>query len=213
MLFMCVFAFAARPASASLLVANNDTIAESGVFRWEYALGIEFDQEIRAGAAFTVYDFAGFNPLAPGDVASTTPVGSGVTAFPSTQSWVFSFDLFGGTPGDALLDDDPAIYNLTWTYTGTDTLRGDDEGEQAVVGYFSAQSPYEDLTVDWYAGQAYNRTPESGPPPPGLVFNSEAALLVPAAPEGPAPVPEPASMFLVGTGLLAAFRISQRRLT
>ncbi|CAN5597477.1 hypothetical protein BH20VER1_BH20VER1_10080 [soil metagenome] len=97
------------------------------------------DQEVRTGNYFTIYDFAGFVPG-----SATQPAG-----------WLFSSSLIGVTPPTVLPNDDPGIFNLTWTYVGTTTLIGPD-----FLGIFSAVSNTDQLTSANFTARA---TRSSGP--------------------------------------------------
>jgi hypothetical protein len=74
---------------------------------WNYTINVTTGQEIVAGDFFTIYDFGNFVP------------GSNV----QPADWNFSSSLSGVTPpGVNPSIDDPAIANLTWTYTGAATI-------------------------------------------------------------------------------------------
>src|SRR3954462_13293091 len=96
---------------ATILAAHGDIIptlnpgtpaATSGGFLWNYGVNVTVDQQVNTGDFFTIYDFGTFN------------AGSNL----QPANWAFSSSLTGTNPSLVLPTDNPALANLTWTYTG-----------------------------------------------------------------------------------------------
>jgi hypothetical protein len=124
-------------AQADIIPVFASAVAEGSDFRWNYSTNVTFDQEVRTGDFFTIYDFG---ELTPG--SNLQPAG-----------WVFSSALIGITPSTVLPNDDPNIFNLTWTYTAATTISG-----QAFLGIFSALSGTNQLRTDNFAARATQST-------------------------------------------------------
>ena len=102
----------------SITTATDITPAGGGNFSWNYSATLTQDENVMTHDFFTIYDFAGY---VPGENAQ--PAG-----------WTFSAALIGITPGKVTPMDNPHLFNLTWTYTGTTQI-----GPQS-LGIFSAVS-------------------------------------------------------------------------
>lgn len=200
LLMAVAMGLAATPARANIIVANEGgpitggADPEAGFFRWYYRVSIEPDQLLRTGTSFTIYDFDGFMG---GAMATGTTTGA---------SWSFSATPVGVLVGQP---DDPAEFNLNWTYTGPDFS---DPATETTIGTFSALSAYDlDSAVEGYfAGEAFHL---AGPNvyAPMLNLSGLGDILVPEEPVGAEVVPEPASMILLGTGLAATLARRRRQ--
>ena len=69
---------------------------------WNYTIDITSGQNVTTGDFFTIYDFGPF-------IAGTAVQPSG---------WTLSSSLVGITPSQTAPPDNPALLNLTWTYSG-----------------------------------------------------------------------------------------------
>jgi len=165
--------------AATITVAPQPLITGINPAVWSYSLTLEGNSTIETGNFFTIQDFAGFN---------------GVTTAPA--GWTFSSSNTGVCPIDAFsiacaATDDAAIPNLTWTRTGAPIVGG---GVGAVVqlGNFIAQSIFiTPINSQWYSQDHDLQT---------NTFNEGAGGNT-NTPVGTA-VPEPASLLLLGSGLL-----------
>ena len=144
-------------------------------YRYTYSVLLESDTVLKTGDYFTIYDFAGFVE------------GS------NTQPWAFAFQSLytGPTPAQVLPGDDPNLPNLTWRYTGADTLAG-----QFDLGDFSAESVYGMTADDDFAGLTHRRVD-------GHLNSNITDTNVPV-PVKYCHVPEPSSLVLLGLAVPAA---------
>jgi hypothetical protein len=132
--------------------------------------------EIVSGDFFTVYDL------------------SGIILGSNSQplNWAATFNKVGDTPAGVTPPDDPAIFNVTWTYFGTDPILAPND-----LGVFSVQSTDGLLGSLVYAGQ--DTLLLTG----GKIGNVGTVVIQ--------SVPEPASLLLAGLGLPATWFIVRRR--
>lgn len=160
----------------SLAVTDD---GDSGAYRFTYSVELQSKAVLQPGDYFTVYDFAG--------------------RFEGTETqpdhFVFSSDLFGPTPGQLNPNDDPAIPNLTWTYTGTGTLTG-----ETWLGEFSVVSEFGDTRSDNFTGQSHRLTD-------GCFNNNITDTDVPV----PSSVPEPATWVLAAVAAVGLAGYGWRR--
>jgi len=102
----------------SITTATDVTPVGGGNFSWNYSATLTQDENVMSHDFLTIYDFAGYVPG-----GNTQPAG-----------WTFSAALIGITPGKVTPTDNPHLFNLTWTYTGSTQV-----GPEA-LGIFSAVS-------------------------------------------------------------------------
>lgn len=171
-------------AQAGLLPVSVTVQPEAGNFRWTYSVVLPTDMKLQSGNYFTIYDFAGYVG-GSGTVSSTSPDPS------FSQYWTMSTSPLGPTPDRLNPQDDPAIGNLTFTYTGPTIPSG-----QLTLGNFAATSLFGTTTESFFT--ATNPQAISG-----QVDSNITSTLVPLGMEIPAPIgtPEPATLALAGLGL------------
>ncbi len=129
-------------ARADVIPTNGSIDSEGSDFRWNYNTNVTVDQMVLTGDYFTIYDFGS---LVPG--SNLQPAG-----------WAFSSSLLGLTPSTVLPNDDPNVFNVTWTYIGTAPLQG-----QAFLGIFSVLSNTNQMRSDNFAAHATrNGGPQAG---------------------------------------------------
>jgi hypothetical protein len=137
----------------------------------------------------TVYDFAGYVP------------GS---EFAPSADWLFAGALLGPTPVGVIPGsnvsgvDDPLLFNLAWIYTGGVGGTISASATDILLGGFGANSVYSGSKASEYATRSNTLAL-----PNGRAFSSDTTL-VPA-------IPEPASLLLMGTGLLALGLLGRHR--
>ena len=129
---------------ASIFTARADIIPTlasvtpgSGDFQWNYSANVTVDEMVRTGDFFTIYDFGSISPG-----SNTQPAG-----------WTFSTSLIGVTPSRVLPTDNPSTLNLTWTYTGQETINGG-----SFLGMFSVVTTTDQLRTSDFAAEATRST-------------------------------------------------------
>ena len=160
-------------AQAGLLPTSVTVTPEAGNYRWTYAIVLPTDSQLQTGNYFTIYDFKGYIPS-----SASAPAG-----------WSFTVQNTGPTPDRVNPDDNPAVPNLSWTYTGPTLAAG-----QTGLGNFTAVSPFE-MKVDSFFTAKTNRTSD------GKLDTNITTTSVPVPGEGPVGVPEPTTLALAGLGL------------
>jgi hypothetical protein len=141
---------------------------------FSYSANITDEQNATTGDFFTIYDFGSIVPN-----SNTQPAG-----------WTFSEQLVGVTPSNTNPNDNPAIMNLTWTYTGTTPIIGNSAAGKN-IGPFSVTvlgPPSEVLGSSMFAAQG---TLAAGPDA-GTKVGNVGTIPVPI------PVPEPSTFALIG---------------
>jgi hypothetical protein len=172
---LAVLALAGQ-ANAGLLPVSASATPDDGNFRYTYGVVLTSDSTLRTGDFFTIYDFQG---LVAG--SNVEPTG-----------FSFSVTKSGGTPTGIVPTDDPLIDNITWTYTGPDTLVG-----QMGLGNFSVISTnQESQSAAAFTARTHRQID-------GRVDSNLTETLIPGAapPPDPSGVPEPATLALVAAGL------------
>jgi hypothetical protein len=153
-------------------------------FRWTYEADLTNNERLdltKNVAFFTIYDFAG---LVPG--TNMQPM-----------DWAFSSALVGVTPPKILPTDDPAIPNLTWTYTGSAVI-----GPGPLnLGDFSADSIYSAKTSVDFASLATKNTVDDKD---GTSVQNDGSVSAPF-------VPEPGTMMILGLGIAPMIGALRRR--
>ena len=175
----------APAARAGLLPLSWSVTPEAGNFRWTYAIVLPTDMMIRPGDYFTIYDFGGLIAGSQNQPAD----------------WNFNQSKIGPVPPGVLPADDPAIDNLTWTYSGPELSTG-----QIGLGNFWAVSTFEASTESFFTARTHRSSD-------GKLDTNITTTTVPV-PRGPEVLaPEPGTLALVGLGLplLGFARLVRRR--
>lgn len=171
---------------AALLPVTVTVTPDAGRFRWTYAIVLPTDSQIRSGDYFTIYDFGGLLP--------------GSTSNP--DGWMVTVDRLGPTPDLVHPNDDPAIENLSWLYTGPVIPTG-----QIGLGNFWAISAYGTQTDSFFTATTH-RTSD------GRVETNITETVVPVPTADPPPsVPEPGTLVLAAAGLSGLAVARSRRRT
>ena len=145
-------------------------------FTYDYNASITANQEeVVSGNFFRIFDFAGYVPG-----SATAPL-----------NWVVSIANSNPTPPPNVIllhGDDPAIPNITFTYTGSTPLTG-----PVTLGGFTIQSIYPGTSLidKDYAGQST----DVGTTVPSII-DARGDVDVPAL------VPEPTSVLSAGVGMI-----------
>jgi hypothetical protein len=180
-------------ASGDIIVTlNSGPLANLSNFNWTYTATLHGGSSINSGDFFTIYDIGG---LAPG-VPLANPV-----ILPGSN-WISSIQFVGTNGFNQSPADSTSLYNVTFTFTGSspivavsDTILG---GGAGAFGYTSVLSTS--------AVSAFSVT--SHATGGGAAQGNTSSVVVAGV------VPEPAAMFLSGSGLIAlSFFLRRRRLS
>lgn len=171
---------------AGILIARGDIIptldsvtGSSPTFTWNYKANVTADQTITSGDFFTIYDFSSIMPT-----TTTQPAG-----------WTFSTSLLGPTAPLTTPTDNPALWNITWTYSGSPIV-----GPFA-LGVFSVVTNTDQLKTGQFTAEA---TRSSGQPEAGSKISNIGNVTV--------PVPESSALFpIIGVCAAALFSTLLRR--
>jgi hypothetical protein len=132
----------------SIIVTNGDIIptlssvtGSSPNFTWNYSANVTVDETINHGDFFTIYDFSSIMPT-----THSEPVG-----------WTFSTALVGPTPSLVSPIDNPSLWNLTWTYSGTAAIPG-----ATALGMFSAVTNTDQLKTGQFTAEASRSNAPTG---------------------------------------------------
>jgi len=169
-------AFGGQRAAAGLLPVNVTVTPESGNYRWTYAIVLPTDMKLQSGNFFTIYDFNGYVPN-----SADAPAG-----------WALSVNKTGPTPERLNPQDDAALDNLTWKYSGPTIESG-----QIGLGNFWAISTFNNQGESFLTATTRRSSD-------GQFDNNITGTVVPVgaiAPPPPPGVPEPTTLVLAGLGL------------
>jgi hypothetical protein len=168
-----LFSLCGGTASAGLLPTSVTVFPEGGNFRWQYAIVLPTDSQLKTGDYFTIYDFNGFVP--------------GTDMAPDA-TWTFTTADVGPTPPGVNPVDDPSKPNLSWKYMGPTIDVG-----QTGLGNFMATSAFQDRAESFFTARTHRSS--DGKQDQNITYTD-----VPV-PGGGIDVPEPASVLLAGLGL------------
>jgi PEP-CTERM motif len=170
-------------ASAGLLPVSVTVIPQADQYRWTYNIVLPTDSQLRTGNYFTIYDFHGY--VAGGEEGP--------------DGWTFSASNTGPTPDRLRPSDDPAVTNLTWTYSGPTIPSG-----QTGLGNFWAISTVGDTGTDSFTATTM-RTSD------GAVDSNITETEVPVGTPVVNRIPEPTTLLMAGLGLPLVGLIRKRR--
>ena len=124
----------------SILVAYGDIIpsldsvtGSAPNFTWNYSANVTVNETINTGDFFTIYDFSSIMP----------------TTHNEPTGWTFSTSLIGQTPSLVGPTDNPNLWNVTWTYTGTASIAG-----AKALGIFSVVASTDQLKMGQFTAEA-----------------------------------------------------------
>ncbi len=179
----------AAPEAHAGFVATLDGVspAGGGKYLWKYNIDVDVNTTIQKGDYFTIYDVGSYIPN-----SATSPNG-----------WVFSTTNVGVTPPKTTPIDNPALPNLTWTYTGDNSI----VGPQLNLPDFTFLSMDSGKTLEDFGSKTHVTNT-------GRVVVNVTSIDVPVPSGGGTPqAPEPATLVMLGMGLpmLGAYRMMRRR--
>lgn len=183
-LFAFAFVAAVTAARADIIptLSGSPAAAAGGGFTWNYGANVTADEMVQPGDFFTIYDFGSFTAA-----SNLQPAG-----------WTFSSSLTGTNPSLVVPQDNPALLNLTWTYTGATTING-----AQALGNFSVVASTNQLGASDFAAQATR----NGGPNVGTKVDNVGQISVPI-PEMSALLP---ILSICGAGLVASIPNYLRR--
>jgi len=154
---------------------------------FSYNVSVASGSKVNTNDYFTIYDFNGYvagSEFAPAD-------------------WAISVQNVGVTPAGQLLTDNPAVVNLTFTYTGAASIIGP-VNPLGGIGAFGADSSSVAINaLGQYASQTHKHNP--GKPDNNTLQSNQGFLVTPAA------VPETSSLMLLVPGLVPLGILLRRR--
>ena len=171
---LALFASGILIARADIIPTLDSITGSAPNFTWNYSANVTIDQTVNTGDFFTIYDFSSIMPT-----TTTQPSG-----------WTFSTALVGPTAPLTSPTDNPNLWNLTWTYSGS-AITG-----SAALGIFSVVTSTDQLKDGQFTAQA---TRNSGPNAGTKVSNIGTVAV---------PVPEPSALLPI-IGVCAAALISR----
>jgi hypothetical protein len=191
-LLTLMLALTAVNASANTItVGPTPIVIGGGPFTWAYGVTLDGNSQINNGDFFTIFDFDGY-------INGTQSANAGWNA---TSSNLGTCPTDVGFPALCSIFDDPALPNLTWTRTGG-TIMGPGSNNPAILlGIFSAQSIYDNPRNDGWVSQDQDN--QTGTANEGAGGNTNVPFAT--------PVPEPASLLLLGSGLAFVARMRKRK--
>jgi hypothetical protein len=174
----------------------------SGGFTYTYTVQLTAAEQMDPNVGtdlFAIYDFYGFIPG-----SQTKSGGDLIAGHHASDYFVFSAPLFGTIgipPGPTFVPDNPTVPNMQWSYTDgtpTGTALPPVAAGALNLGTYTFDSTMGLHGSASYAGQANDASSDA-------VTQNFGSIVVPAT------VPEPGSIFLLGTGLLCAASAIRRR--
>jgi hypothetical protein len=167
-------------------VFNVATPLGGGVTEFSYNVSVASGSKVNPNDYFTIYDFNSYiagSAFAPVD-------------------WAISVQNSGVTPSGQLINDDPSIVNITFTYTGA-TLIGP-VNPIGGPGAFGADTTATAIkALGQYTSQTHKHNP--GHPDNNTIQSNQGFLVTPAA------VPETSSLMLLVPGLVPLGIMLRRR--
>lgn len=157
------------------IIPSLSSVSGSGPnYTWNYSANVTVDETVNHGDFFTIYDFSSIMPT-----AHTEPTG-----------WTFSTALVGPTAPLTTPTDDPNLWNVTWTYSGTGSIAG-----SAALGIFTVDTNTNQLKMGQFTAEATKSND-----PTGTKVSNVGSVSV--------PVPEPSTVFPI-LSLLSAIGVDR----
>ncbi len=191
-------------AMASITPALNGgapTEVSPGIYDWNYNIAVNANETLDPSATTNTTCFGG-TPCAFGTFFTLYDIpgiiSSGVNGPTAPSGWGSAINLTGITPSGQILFDDPTIQNITFYYTGV-TVNG-----PTVISGFTYDSIYGATTTGVFSYQDSKITTLT-------LDQGQGPILIPSTTTPLGGVPEPASVLLIGGGLIALALVGRRR--
>ena len=164
------------------IIPSLDSISGSSPnFTWNYSANVTVNETVNHNDFFTIYDFSSIMPT-----TTTQPTG-----------WTFSTALIGPTASTVNPTDNPNLWNLTWTYSGTTPIPG-----AAALGMFTVVTNTDQMKTGQFTAEATRSND-----PQNTKIDNIGSVQV--------PVPESTSLLpligVVAIALFAAPRLRRQR--
>jgi len=180
--FFLIAFFALAVAARGDIIPTLSSVAPAGPgqFLWSYTANVTVDETVTAGDFFTIYDFSATRP----------------TIFGHPGFWSFSSSLLGPTAPLTTPTDDPALWNITFTYINP--MQSIPPG--TALGVFAAVTYTDQLRPGQFTAEATR----ANDPTQTKISNIGSVTV---------PVPEPSSLFPIVSflGALGIDRFFRRR--
>ena len=157
---------------AGLLPVSATSTPMGDSTRFAYGIVLTSDSVLKTGDYFTVYDFAGY---VPGSASAV-------------EGFTFSSEGLGKTSGNLTPIDNPAVPNLTWTYTASESIVG-----QVGLGTFMASTTLTGQSVGDFTARSHRAIDDR-------IDNNITDTRIPV-PNSEPQTPEPATLLMAAIGL------------
>jgi hypothetical protein len=186
---LCVLALTLSTVAMANIIPTTPGPTPSGSnFLWAYNFTVSTDQNVNSGPVPSVNPVDPLNLIPGGFVTIYDFQGYVVGSCAGPAGWTCVAQNIGFTPSDTLPPDSASIVNLTWVYTSGTPVLG-----PTIVNGFSAVSIYGlEQQVSFTSRGWRNQGIQIG-----TVTDNVGKTT------GPAPIPEPATLALLGSGILA----------
>ena len=193
----CLLALTLSTVAMANIIPTNTSVTPLGTnFTWNYNFVVATDQNVNSGTVASSFSVLPTDPLPGGFVTVYDFNGYVAGSCAGPAGWTCLVQNTGFTPSDTLPKDSASVVNLTWFYTlGSPILGG------ATVNGFSAVSNYGLPEQVGFTSRGWrNQGQQSGTVTDNIGLTT-----------GPVPTPEPATLALLGGGMLAgAIRLRSR---